>query len=249
MQLKVEQLENRDCPALFSNIAENWPEDHLNNVFQDNMEGIEVNIIGAQLTNGKSVDVYAVHRDGGPRIIVRENGINIADFFAYESEFTGGIEGICAVGNKVFASPGKGGGPVLFEIDLESRTTRNFFVDFPESWRGGLTITNGPSDELLVLPAGEGAGRHLLVLDSDSGQTLLSLAFGPPDDRGAWRFVGASIGILNEAGIPVVLLEPANTVYDPVTWTAPFTVRLELRPNGTWTETYWDTSKHYGSVV
>ncbi len=85
---------------------------------------------------------------GGPRIVIYDgvDGSTVADFFAYEDTFRGGVNvtliDLDSDGKlELLTTPGFGGGPVLAAFDGQGRTLYRILIG-PSDDRGGISLAN-----------------------------------------------------------------------------------------------------------
>jgi hypothetical protein len=143
---------------------------------------------------------------GGPRVRVL-NGTNLnvlADFFAYESSFRGGVNVAAADLNgdgraEVLAGAGLGGGPRVrvFSIAGGNATeTANFFAYDP-SFRGGVFVAAGDVDgdgqADIITGAGVGGGPNVKVFHGNTLAETRNFMAGDANDRGGVRVVVADV--------------------------------------------------------
>jgi hypothetical protein len=120
---------------------------------------------------------------GGPRVVVLDGATGgvVADFFAFEPTFTGGVFVAAAdlTGDgfaEIVVTPDRGGGPVVAVFDRTGATLARFLgIDDP-AFRGGartaLGDINGNGVPDLVVSAGFGGGPRIALFD---GATLLGV--------------------------------------------------------------------------
>jgi uncharacterized delta-60 repeat protein len=137
--------------------------------------------------NGDGVPDYigGAAPGGGPRVAVIDGatGATLADFFAFEPSFTGGV--FVAAGDftgdgraEVVVTPDRGGGPrvEIFALENGSPVVRNNFfgIDDP-NFRGGCRAAagdvNGDGATDLAVAAGFGGGPRVALFD---GATIFS---------------------------------------------------------------------------
>jgi hypothetical protein len=138
---------------------------------------------------------------GGPRVSIFDgfDGTLLANFFAYESTFRGGVNVSAADFNKdghadIILGTGVGGGPrvrVLSGLDLSP--IRDVFV-YPSTFRGGVNVTagdfNGDGTPDLITSAGIGGGPQVVVLSGVNLQQLASFFAFDPNSRTGF-FIGS----------------------------------------------------------
>ena len=145
-------------------------------------------------TNGDGFDdiIVGAGNGGGPRVVIFDGSVQdrttanrgtiLADFFAYEDTFRGGV--IVAAGDvngdgfeDVVAGTGVGGGPrvrVFSGVDLApGASTPNPIKDFfayEDTFRGGVNVAasdiNGDGFADLIAGAGNGGGPRVRTFDS-----------------------------------------------------------------------------------
>ncbi len=128
-----------------------------------------VRVATADVTGDGTDDVIVgAGPGGGPRVVVLDGtiGVVVADFFAYESTFTGGV--FVAAGDldgdgraEVVVGAGAGGGPRVRVFDPASgfAVARDFFAYEP-TFTGGVTVAVGDAtgDGVNEVVTGTGAG-------------------------------------------------------------------------------------------
>lgn len=234
--LKFERLESREVPTTLADILPHY--DPL--IYQRPMPDVEASRVlvstadlDGAATPGGIVDVFAAHGNGNAaRIVIHDttSGRNVADFFAFEDTFRGGVESVAVIGHELFVAPGAGGGPRVAAIDLLTMRTRSFAAaGFAESWRGGLKfttadvefrntadggVTTDPEAELLVLAASPGAGPVVAFLNPSGSAALPPIFVSDAADRREWEFVPAAAGAQNASGKMGFSVQPVGQVVD-----------------------------------
>lgn len=137
----------------------------------------EVRVASADVNGDGVPDVIAgAGPGGGPRVRVID-GVTfqtIADIFAFESTFTGGVYVAAGDFNKdgfaeIVIGAGEGGGPRVLIFDGKTRAQISDIFVFENSFRGGIRVSvgdfNGDGNLDLVTAAGEGGGPRVKVVD------------------------------------------------------------------------------------
>ena len=126
--------------------------------------------------DGDGVDeiITAAGRGGGPHIkVFKADGREIASFFAYDKNFTGGV--FVAAGDvdgdgkaEIVTGPGAGGGPNVKIFRGDGRQIGSFFA-YTEAFRGGVDVAvgdiSGDSKAEIVTAAGPGGGPHVRTME------------------------------------------------------------------------------------
>jgi hypothetical protein len=129
--------------------------------------------------------VIAPGEGGGPRVRVLDgaSGATLADFFAYEPTYTGGV--YVALGDvngdgkaDIITGTGVGGGPRVRVLDgatLGQRTLKDYFA-YEDSFRGGVQVAagdvNGDGRDDVVTGTGVGGGPRVVVFDGRDDRVL-----------------------------------------------------------------------------
>lgn len=229
--LNLEPLEARDVPAAYT-LADLIP--HYDAGWVRPMPDVpaeSVLVSGADLDGpaapGGIVDVYAAHGGGNAaRVVVRDTqtGETLADFFAFEPAFRGGVNRVAVIGSTLFVAPGAGGGPVIAAIDLPTKAvTHTFAPGVAADYRGGIddlttadldwsngTGTADPEHELLIL-----CGPVVTYAEPDGTPRLSPVYAFPPTDTRAWEFVPATAGVQVPGSLlPGFSVQPADSQPD-----------------------------------
>ena len=179
--------------------------------------------------NGDGFDdiIVGAGNGGGPRIAVFDGSFRgrsatnrgpvLADFFAYESSFRGGV--IVAAGDvngdgfeDVIAGTGVGGGPRVRVFDGTQLTvggTQNSFQDFfayADQDRGGVNVAagdiNGDGMADIVTGAGNGGGPRVRTFDGKSGAAINDFFAYEDTFRGG---VFVAVGGVTADGLPNIV--------------------------------------------
>ena len=137
----------------------------------------EIRVASADVNGDGVVDLIAgAGPGGGPRVRVL-SGIDfqpIADIFAFESTFTGGVSVASADFNgdgfaDVVVGAGDGGGPRILIFDGQTQGIIADLFVFEQSFRGGVRVStgdfNGDGIPDLIAAAGEGGGPRIKVIN------------------------------------------------------------------------------------
>ncbi|QGJ69306.1 Hypothetical protein PBC10988_9790 [Planctomycetales bacterium 10988] len=169
--------------------------------------------------NGDGFDdvIVSAGAGGGPHVKVYSgaDGALLADFFAYDSTFTGGVK--VAAGDidndgmeEVVTSPGAGGASHVRVFDGTSGDQVTDGVDefyaYDPSFLGGNYIAVGDVDADgfgdLITGAGEGGGPHIKVFSGKTGAVLHDFYAYDPSFLGGVRVAGFD---LNQDGFADIL--------------------------------------------
>jgi hypothetical protein len=141
-----------------------------------------VNVAATNKSNTQTpAIVTAPASSGGPHIkIFDARGGTLAEFFAYESTFTGGVR--VAIGNvgqssnppEIMTIPASGGGPRLKTFGFTTIVNKDVFVGFEEWWRGGYVIASGDGKVFIGNTAG---GRRASIRSYDFSQSSFEPRF------------------------------------------------------------------------
>jgi uncharacterized delta-60 repeat protein len=161
-------------------------------VFEPSFAG-GVTVALADVTGDGIDDVIASAGDGGgPRVRVFDGatGAALADFFAFDESWRGGVNVAVGPDGEIVAGAGVGGGPRVRVFDGAGTPLADFFA-FGDGFRGGVSVAtadvtgDGVAD--VVAGAGPGGGPHVRVFDGATGAALAEFLAGDPDDRGGAR--------------------------------------------------------------
>lgn len=151
---------------------------------------------------------------GGPRVVVFDGrtGGRLADFFAYESTFRGGVLVAAADVDgdgraEVLTGTGPGGGPRVRVLKFSGSTNwaiADFFA-YDASFRGGVNIGSGDVDgdgrADVITGTGVGGGPHVIARrGTDTNATLASFFAGDSSSRAGVLVAGTRF-----AGQPAVV--------------------------------------------
>ncbi len=160
-----------------------------------------VTVTAADVTgDGRADIVVGADEGGGPRIRILDGGTGgtVADFFAFETAFTGGVRVSAAdvSGDTVpdlRVAAGPGGGPRIARFDgagLRANRVTRIGADtfaFDPNLRGGATVALGDIDgdgvTDAVTAAGPGGGPRVRVESGRTGATLADFFAGDAADR------------------------------------------------------------------
>ena len=179
--------------------------------------------------DGAADVVVGAGEGGGPRVRVFDGrtGAPLADFFAYEPAFRGGVR--VAAGDvdgdgtgpaELVVGAGPGGGPrvAVFQMppggSAPSPTEVASFLAYDPAFRGGVYVATagagryavgrdgsayvGPAAKVVTGP-GAGGGPVAKVFDG-TGHEAFAQLMGSPDNRDGLRVTGAINGYLGETG-------------------------------------------------
>lgn len=225
---RLDPLEARETPAAYT-LADLIP--HYDAGWVRPMPDVpaaSVLVSGADLDGpavpGGIVDVFAAHGSGNAaRVVVRDTqtGDTLADFFAFEEAFRGGVNRVAVIGSTLFVAPGSGGGPVVAAIDLGTKAvTHTFAPGVAADYRGGIddlttadldwvdgTGTPDPEQELLIL-----CGPVVTYAEPDGTPRLSPVYAFSPDDTRPWEFVPATAGVQVPGSLlPGFSVQPADS--------------------------------------
>ena len=137
----------------------------------------EIRVASADVNGDGVVDLIAgAGPGGGPRVRVL-SGVDfqpIADIFAFEPSFTGGVNVASADFNgdgfaDIIVGAGNGGGPRILIFDGQTRGILADLFVYEQSFRGGVRVSagdfNGDGVPDLITAAGEGGGPRIRVID------------------------------------------------------------------------------------
>lgn len=111
---------------------------------------------------------------GGPLVkVFDEDGDQQAAFYAYDPNFTGGIDVAAADIDddgraEIITAPGKGGGPHIKIFKLDGTVVKEFFA-YDASFTGGVFVSaadmDGDGEAEIVTGPGAGGGPHIRVFN------------------------------------------------------------------------------------
>ena len=152
---------------------------------------------------------------GGPRVRVVDGktGSELASFFAYDSEFRGGVN--IALGDingdgklEVVTGAGEGGGPHVRVFNGQTGEVVSEFFPYEIETRGGVHVAtgdlNGDGKAEIITTPGEAGGGFLLVLNAATGAELFSTPILAADAKGGAK-VNATIDPTTHAIVIVTI--------------------------------------------
>jgi hypothetical protein len=154
--------------------------------------------VGDLTADGTDDVVVAAGPGGGPRVAVFDGttGARLADFFAYEATFLGGV--FVAVGEvdgdgraDLVVGPGSGGRPLVRVLDPFGPTPRHDFFAYAASFLGGVRVAAGDLTgdgvaEIVTAPGPSGAPHVRLFSGSGTPLPGEFFAFDPAYRGGAF---------------------------------------------------------------
>jgi len=179
MKLSIIDLENRLAPSLYA--------DDRGDVIFPNGQFVQPfgpTFLKANSTAGQG-DIFVVGAapGGGPRVqVIKYDEVNppvvLADFFAYETQFHGGVA-VSTDGKYVVTGAESDGGPVVAVFDTAGNQISRFFA-FSPAFNGGISVQI--SDGTIYVTPGKGGGP--VVAEFDIHGTPLGAFYGaPPSGR------------------------------------------------------------------
>jgi hypothetical protein len=138
---------------------------------------------------------------GGPHVrIFSSSGAALGGFFAYPSNFTGGVR--VAVGDvdgdgvdEIITGAGPGGGPHVRVFKLNG-TEIGSFMAYDPNFHGGVYVATVKSPDgktdWIVTGAGEGGGTHVRVFDYHGNVGANGFMYGPAGDTTGVRVAGGA---------------------------------------------------------
>ncbi|MFO0937816.1 MAG: hypothetical protein U0798_15030 [Gemmataceae bacterium] len=203
--LKLHPLEPRETPSLYAHDGfVILPSGAFYRPFGD--------FAAANDTAGHG-DTYAVGAaaGGGPRVQIVRSATNtdpperLADFFAFEPSFTGGVN-VSTDSSFVAVGAGVGGGPVVAVYDTSGRELSRFFA-FESSFRGGVEVLI--HEGVIYATAGPGGGPVVATFDLHG--TPLGAFFGAPSELRSGFNVLITDAVFG--GESITLAAPDGTLY------------------------------------
>jgi hypothetical protein len=143
---------------------------------------------------------------GGPRVRIFSgaDGSVLADFFAYEETFRGGVR-VAVGGGKVVTGAGDGGGAAVRVFDPVTGELRASFFAGDPAQRGGVYVAAGDvtGDGLsdVVTGAGAGGGPQVQVFDGRTGERVSSEFAFDPSSRGGVRVAVSGGAVVAGTGL------------------------------------------------
>ncbi|MDB5313555.1 MAG: repeat protein [Gemmataceae bacterium] len=145
--------------------------------------------------------IIAAGVGGGPRVRVVDGktGGEIANFFAYEPTFRGGVNIAVAdlYGNgatEIVTGAGVGGGPAVGVFNAQTGQMINQFFAYDPSFTGGVSVAAANLSAIggaeIITGAGAGGGPVIKVFDR-TGDVLFSTFAAPPTARSGVRVAAA----------------------------------------------------------
>jgi lysophospholipase L1-like esterase len=168
-----------------------------------------VRVATADVNGDGYTDVIAAAGPGGGpavKVFSGKDGSVLAAFFAYETDFPGGV--FVAAGDvtgdgvpDIVTGAGAGGGPHVEVFDVRTGQLLTSFFAYPASFRGGVSVAAGDvlgqGRAQIVTGAGPGGGPHVEVFDGRDGSLLQSFFAYQASFRGG---VSVAAGDENGAG-------------------------------------------------
>lgn len=140
---------------------------------------------------------------GGPHVrIFKSTGVEVKGFFAYASNFYGGIDVTAykATSNSpatIITGPGLGGGPHIKTFDINGVVQSEFFA-YEDTFRGGVNVSAGPN-RIVTAPAK--TGPPTLKMFSLSGNQISSSNEFEPWWNGGFDITFAPDGSVFSSGV------------------------------------------------
>jgi hypothetical protein len=171
-------------------------------------DGVADLVIGADLGNGPRVTVYRGPVPGEDAKAL----VPIADFFAYDQGFTGGVR--VAVGDvdgdgrsDIVTGAGPGGGPHIKVFDAQTGDVKLDFFAFDAQFGGGVTVAagdlNGDGVAEIIVGAGPGGGPIVSVFNGQTG--TLQRSFGAFDANFTGG-VNVAVGDIDGDGVDDIIV-------------------------------------------
>jgi hypothetical protein len=177
--------------------------------------------VGAGDVTGDGVQdiVVGAGSGGGPRVVVFDgvSGNAIASFYAFDPEFTGGVN--VAAGDTtgdghadIIVGAGSGGGPVVKVFDGVTRKNIRSFYAFDQSSRNGVFVAaadlNNSGTAQIVTGSGRGSSPEVRVYGASDSDTLSD--FHP---YSANFLTGAQVGTQKRSDGRLVIVTAVDTMY------------------------------------
>jgi hypothetical protein len=145
----------------------------------------------------------------------------VADFFAFDAEFRGGVRVAMADVNgdgtpDLVAAPGPGGPPVVRVFDGRTMRLAAEFLAYDPSWTGGIFVAAADatprSAGVIVTGTDAGGGPHVKVFDALAGREVAGFFAYADAFRGGVRVAAADV---DGDGVPDVITAPGRD-HDPL---------------------------------
>ncbi|HJZ60462.1 MAG TPA: VCBS repeat-containing protein [Gemmataceae bacterium] len=160
---------------------------------------------------------------GGPRVRVYQDLRTkpVADFFAYDADFRGGVRVAMADLNgdgvpDVVTAPGPGMQPLIRVFDGRDSSLMVEFLGLDPNWQGGVNVAAAdltPTGQALVAVAADvGGGPQVKVFDLAQGKEIDSFFAFPQNLRGGARIAW---GDVNGDGMPDLVAAPGPCEHPP----------------------------------
>ncbi|MDP3964151.1 MAG: FG-GAP-like repeat-containing protein [bacterium] len=169
--------------------------------------------------DGKAEIIVTAGKGGGPQVTVhRADGSMIANFFAYDATFRGGIAvAVLDTNNdgkdEILTGP-ESGAPHIQTFSVEKNSVRRLnpgFYAFSPDYRGGVSLVGGDYDgdgrDEIIVGVGENAEPHVKVYNK-TGSILIDEF--RPYARAVTGGVNVSAGDVDADGIDEVLVVPRS---------------------------------------
>ena len=174
----------------------------------------EIRVVSGDVNGDGRVDIIAGAGPGGGSavaILDSQTGQQIASFFAYDPQFTGGVfvsardvnnDGIL----DIITGAGAGGGPHVKVFDGSNLNEIRSFFAYDQTFTGGVSVAaidlNGDNILDLVTGAGPGGGPHVKVFDGATNSIISQWFAYPVSFTGGVYVAAGDIG--NDGNIEVV---------------------------------------------
>ncbi|MBY0514765.1 MAG: VCBS repeat-containing protein [Gemmataceae bacterium] len=170
-----------------------------------------------------SVVAVGAGEGGGPRVRVFHDlrARPVADFFAYDPDFRGGVRVAVADLNgdgvaDVVTAPGPGMQPLVRVFDGRDHSLMLEFVALDPNWRGGVNLAatdlTKTGQSLVAVGADVGGGPQVAVFDLAQGKEVDSFFAFPQQLRGGVRLAW---GDVNGDGVPDLVTAPGPCEHPP----------------------------------